>query len=349
MTMTVNREALLRRLQEVEPGLSSREIIEQSSCFVFRNGRVMTFNEEIACKVKSGLPEDFTGAVQSAALLNTLPLMTEDEITLSVKNGELIIEGSKKSRTGIKMDAKVMLPMSDVEKPGEWRALPKGFTEAVEIVQECSGKDQNHFALTCIHMHPDYLEACDNIQLIRYKLKTGVKKPILVRRDALTYVPKFELTKVSETASWIHFKGPSGLILSCRRFSEEFPDISTNLKVEGAVPITIPKTLAPVIEIAKWFSKENEDNDHLEVKLEPGLMHVRGEGVSGWHGKPVKCKYKGPSIAFRIGPKMLLTIIEKFNDCQITDKRLKVTGERFTYVSCLHQNKKTEKKKSEDN
>jgi hypothetical protein len=37
-------------LKAVEPGLSQRDVVEQSSCFVFKNGYVYTYNTEVFCR-----------------------------------------------------------------------------------------------------------------------------------------------------------------------------------------------------------------------------------------------------------------------------------------------------------
>jgi hypothetical protein len=66
----INREEFLRNLESVEPGLSPREILEQSSCFIFQKGWIKTFNDEVACKIKS--PLKLEGAVQAAPLLAIL-------------------------------------------------------------------------------------------------------------------------------------------------------------------------------------------------------------------------------------------------------------------------------------
>src|SRR5687768_12406403 len=53
--MRVDRENLLRALESVTAGLAHREIIEQSGSFVFKDGNVITFNDEIACTATSPL------------------------------------------------------------------------------------------------------------------------------------------------------------------------------------------------------------------------------------------------------------------------------------------------------
>ncbi len=158
--MNVNREEFLNDLEMVQSGLSPREFIEQSSCFVFDDGRVMTFNDEVACQKKIGV--SITGAIQATSLLDILQKL-EDPILSITENekGELEFKGKKKA-FGITKDAEIFLPINQVEVPEKWRPLPKEFTEAVGLVQHCVSGDESQFLLTCIHIHPDYIEACDN-------------------------------------------------------------------------------------------------------------------------------------------------------------------------------------------
>ena len=48
--MKINRKDLIKVLKKVQPGLASQEIIEQSGAFVFTDGRVFTYNDEIAVR-----------------------------------------------------------------------------------------------------------------------------------------------------------------------------------------------------------------------------------------------------------------------------------------------------------
>ena len=70
--MKVNREELLRNLESVQAGLSRREILEQSDCFVFGGKRVVTYNDEVSCRGPSGLDDSFRGAAKADKLLEVL-------------------------------------------------------------------------------------------------------------------------------------------------------------------------------------------------------------------------------------------------------------------------------------
>lgn len=334
---TVNRDELLTRLQAVQAGLASRrEVIEQSSCFIFQNKYVLTYNDEVACRHKSGLPKDFSGAVRSAPLLAILQKLPEETITLEPRDEELRIVGTKKV-SGVGMEKEILLAVEAVDQPGEWTDLHADFQEALEMVAQSAGKDESKFSLTCVHCHPKYLESGDNMQFIRYRLKTRFSQEFLVRQTAIKNIIAFGMTQFSETESWVHFKNPSGLIMSCRRHIENFPDISDLLEVNGD-KASFPKGLVESIDRAEVFSTENSNENYVKIDLKPGKMKLRGEGVSGWHTEVVSMpSYKGDAKTFFMSPGLLRELTKKHNECIIGKNSLQVKGERFTYVAYLGQ------------
>jgi DNA polymerase III sliding clamp (beta) subunit (PCNA family) len=327
----INRETLLHQLESVQPGLSTREIIEQSSCFVFKNGFVRTFNDEIACYQKCEV--FFEGAVKAEPLLAILRKLNEEEILISQEEGELVVEG-KRRKAGIRCEKDIQLPVDKVEKPGEWTELHEDWVEAVTIVQHCASHDQKSYEMTCIHIHPNYIEACDNFQVTRFKLPTGVKSPTLVRAQSLKHVPTLGMTKFSETATWIHFRNNNGLVFSCRRGTEVYQDMMPILKMTGT-PITIPKGLFDAADKASVFANDTSDNGVVTVEIRPGKLRVKGVGALGWFQEIKKVKYDGPDLAFTIQPELLMEISKRHNEAEIIEGRLKVDGGKWRYVSCL--------------
>lgn len=343
--MKINREELLKQIQTVTPGLSPRELIEQSSCFVFKDGKVFTFNDEIACTHPVCLK--ITGAVASKSFISILQKLNEEELDIELNGGELLLVG-KKRKVGIRMDKEILLPIDSVETPKQWAALPEDFTDAIKKVQYCAGNDSTEFLTTVIHISPDYLEASDNYQVGRYKLKTGIKNSILVKRNALKYLTSLDMTEVSETESWIHFKNPSDLILSCRKYVEDYPtdEMTKHLKIKGS-KTNLPKGLKDAINRAEVFSSENLEDNVVTVHLQNGKIKIKGRGVSGWFTEVKAIKYSGSEMAFSIAPQLLSDLSQTYNDCEITADKLKVDSGKFSYVTVLNPIQKKLKKKNE--
>ncbi len=291
----------------------------------------MTFNDEIACSQDCDL--GIEGAVHSHAFINILKKLIEEELEFSEEAGEIIIKGKNKA-CGITREVEIQLPIDNVEKPKKWQELSEGFIEAIELVQHCASSDDSSFALTCIHISPEFIEACDNAQMTRVTLKTKLAKSILVRRDSIKHIVSLSMREFCETDTWIHFRNESGMVLSCRRFIDEYVDLTQFLEFTGK-KIVLPKGLADAVDKASIFITLDLENPQVKVMLTPDKLRIKSVGASGWYRESKQIKYSGDPIAFLIAPKLLIDITKKYNQAEIGPGRLKVDGGNWKYISCL--------------
>lgn len=325
------REDFVRLLESLTPGLAAKEILEQSQHFVFKDGWAWTFNGEVCCRRPQPKGFNLTGAVKAEKLLEQLGKWADENVTVACRDGELVVKAGRK-RTGVKMDATVALPLEHVEEPTKWKPLPDGFAEAVAVAQQCAGGDQNEFCLTCVHLHPRWVEASDNFQLCRWPLDTKIKKPITVRKDAIRHVAGMGAGEWAETGGQLHFRSNSGLVLSVNRYVEDYPDFSAALEVEGEA-VTLPQGLADACDRAAVFSVENAVLNVVTVTLETDKLTVRGEGASGWYSETKKLDdYKGKPIKFCASPVVLADLVKKEQKAVVGGNRLKVTTNDYQYV-----------------
>lgn len=330
--MKINRETFLSDLEMVKGGLSPREYIEQSSCFVFQDGKVFTFNDEVACCKEIGLK--ITGAIQAASLLAILEKIDDPELVVEEnEKGEVEFRGKRKG-FGVTKESEIFLPVDKVETPEKWRTLPKEFTEAIGLVRHCVSSDESRFLLTCIHIHPEYIEACDNLQVMRCMAGTGLKDSILVRGTSLEQIVSLGMDEVSLTKSWIHFKNQQGLVFSCRRYAEDYPSLDKFISMKGH-SITIPKGLAEASDRAAIFAVDKAGDPYVQVTIKGGKIRILGKGLSGWFREVKKVSYDGPPMEFVIAPELLKRISEEYKDAQLTEGRLKVVGGSWEYVTVL--------------
>ena len=330
--MRVNRVGLLKQLQSVSPGLEKTEVIDQSHCFAFHDGGVFTFNDEVACRAKSIL--NIEGAVRADPLLKVLQKMTEEEVSVEVKEGQFTVKGNKK-RMDIRMDAEVMMPVEQVEKPGEWRKLPSGFLDGLSMALSCAGRDDSQFVLTCVHVHQNFIEACDNFQLVRSLVDTGVGTPLLIRRVAVESIVRIGADELSETDSWAHFRTGEGLVLSCRRYADSYPDLEGLIEFEGGIATELPQGLTGAVNRAEILTLENKESNRVTIELRDGCIRLEGQGPSGRYREMIECPFDGEPIRFRISPKLLMEIVRRKTGCILGDKAIKVKGDKFIYISCV--------------
>lgn len=335
--LRTSRSGLLSVLESVSPGLATRELIQQGTCFVFSKGNVYTFNDEIACWRKS--PIDLTGALKAQSLLDLLSKMTEDEIEIEQTPGaqELQIRGKGK-KAGLIMEAEVLLPIESVEIPDDsaWNPVDPEFTAAVSLIHSCASTEESTFVLTCIHLTPDYIEATDRFQVARYPVATGLSSDILIRSDSLKKMTTLDMNEVAESGSWIHYRNPAGLHLSCRKYSDTYPTLNAIVDNLGETKISLPGGLKEVVDRCSIFSSENATGVYVTVEIRADRIVVGGEGPGGWYKEMKKISFTGDPIEFSISPKLLIEVSGKSSDCFVTEGRLSINTGKLKYVTCTN-------------
>lgn len=333
---TVSREDLLETLEAVEPGLARREIVEQSTAFIFTAGKVMTFNEEVLCYAPSPIG-GLEGAVQARKLLKLLHDMEEDSLEVEFGEKELLVKGINKE-TGVKKQSEILLGVANVERPkkADWRKLKPDFVDAMKMVQACAGKDEQKATQTCVHMTSEFVEAGSDHQFIRFKIKTDIEEEILVRASSVKHAVNLGVTKFAETENWLWFKNPAGYVVGCRRHLGDYPDLSEFYQVTGK-PLTLPDGLDKAAKRAKTCSEENADDNMVTVRIKPGLLSIKGVGQTVWYRERKKLTdYKGPAMKLLVDPELLVELVQRHKRCEVSKEHaLKVNGGRFTYVALL--------------
>lgn len=203
------------------------------------------------------------------------------------------------------------------------------------MVHQCAGKDESQPELTCVHITSDYLEACDNFQLCRWKMDTGFTEELLVKQSSLRHVVALNAVEFSDGKAWVHFRNALGFVLSCRRKKVSvFPDLSELLNTVGE-PFTLPKGLEEVAARAEIFAKDNPAGAQVLVQLNKGKLSVRGRGPSGWYRESKKVSYSGQPLSFNMAPPILVELAKRHTECVVNEQRLHVDGGAYCYISCL--------------
>lgn len=341
MKTKVSRTALLQVLEAVEPGLTLRAAVEQSNSIVFSKGFVYTYNEELCCRIKSPLPASFHCAVRGKPLVEVVRKLTDEDLTVFLTDKEFRVSGSR-DRGAIRAEQEVLLPYGQVEKPETWSPVPDELKDALSMAAECASKDEASFVLTCVHVTPEHVEACDDLQMLRYKLKLPLQSRFLIRKESAKHVAAVGVDRLAETKHWVHFRNNSGLRISCKRYDEEYPELSEEFARFKGRKFEFPTSTAEKVEFGSIFSSENPDDDQLTVTIGDGKFLIRGDGVSGYGEAFAKFphdKWQGPALSFGIGPKLLTEIVQKKNrkKCFVSNERLLAKGGTWTYLACLRK------------
>jgi len=337
--MLINKQELLQEVYSVSPGIDKKSSIQQSSCIVLKNGKLCSYNGEVYCETKSNLDKGWNNiAIEFTQLTKLLASLEEDTIIIKLLDNKLIIKGKGKTAT-LAIENEINLPLDFVEMPKKdaWKKISEEFGEAVQVVTKCTTTKQE-FLQACIHMHPEYIEASDANQIARWKLKTFVKEPILVRATNLASIIPFGIIYIQETDNWLHFKNSTGLRISIQKYPvEKYPDLGKHLDIQGT-KIVFPSNIKGAITRAELFIDESENDSSVEINIQGNKITVHSAGISGTYQESKKTKktFKSSNLKqFLIEPKLFLLLLNKNNACEITPTSLRISNNPLTYVVSL--------------
>ena len=331
--MQLKRLELIAALEEVKPGLANKDIIAQSTSFVFTKKSITTFNDEISVfkPFKSGIE----GAVRANELYSLLSKIKDDEIETEVTEGELIIKG-KKSEAGIKLEADILLPLDEVDiEHTDLILLPANFAKAISIASYCAAKDLSKPLLTCLHITEESVVASDDFRIIRVDFDGPLDSDsILLPASVVKFLVKYNVKKLSHSSGWVHFHADDGLIFSARVLAGTFPGVDQFLKVEGK-ELQFPVEVLGMLERAGIFTADSVNGDFVTVTVENRAMVIKGEGDYGWLKETANCKYKGEKIEFCVDPSFIKDILKDMRQCIVGDNCLLFEGDNFAHVVSL--------------
>lgn len=332
--MKIDRKEFLKQLESCAPGISKSDNIEQGDCFIISPKQIVSFNDEILCRQDSVLDGIFC-AVPATPLLETMRKLTEDEVDITLKDSQLHIKCENVRKIGITVHVDAVANHEAVEKPTDWQDVPPIFCDALAATAECAAKDAERFELTCVQLSPNGLQATDSFQAIRYKLALPISTNILIRKQACKAVNDLGVAAICETPNWLHLKTYSGLELSLRRYSGEFPPLSEIFKAETQAKVALPPSLLDTIQKAATFFADTGNGKQAQFRLDDNKLTIRGQNQVGWYEEDRPIQYDGPARSFGLNPKYLQTLLKHDYPIALTENAMRIRGENFMFmVSC---------------
>jgi DNA polymerase III sliding clamp (beta) subunit (PCNA family) len=332
----ISRNELLTALESVKPGIANKELIEQSTAFVFQAGRVYTYNDLIA--VSHPCPPGLSGAVQSKELHALLKRSADDELEITTTETEMLIKG-KRNKAGIALQAEITLPIAEVGAKKTWTALPEGFAAAVKFVLFSAGADMTKPWSTAVHIDGANVETCDNFRLTRYALagrdkNKAVKGDLLIPASACAALVGYAPTHYSIDDQWAHFMNKMGTEFSCRVVADKFPDLSPFVDRKWAHEIEFHVDTAAILERATVFLAADKNvMPTVSIKVMSGRMVIAAKGSAGWFEETVRVTASKEDFVFEINPQALKDMLPLIKDCELSDDKsvLKFEGDNFIH------------------
>jgi len=333
--MKINKAEFQKALRIVKPGLASKELIEQSTSFAFKDGRVVTYNDEVCISHPvEGL--EIQGAVRSKLFYEFIGKIKKDEIEIEMTKNELRIK-SGRSKAGVPVASEVILPLEEVDKIGKWKKLDEQFIPFMVMAANAAAKDMGLGKFTCVYVDENgSITGSDNLRILYSTVNDGFGFPsFLIPAQSAKKAASIEPTKISVTKNWVHFTNNEGTILSCRIYPDEYEDVSEFVEMEG-MDFEFPKTVDTVLDRAAIFSKtETIADEEVEFIVAKNRMTIKAKGPNGWFEEPINYKYSDEPFSFTIVPYLLKDILSRAHTCIVNENGLKFTGAGWVYLSAL--------------
>jgi len=340
--MKIKTDELKRILEIVKPGLANKEIIDQTTSFVFTGGMAVTYNDEICIFCPVPDLEEIEGAIKAEEMYKFLGKVKVGEIKIRTDEKEVIMEAGR-AKVGFALAKKISLPLGEeISHIGEWEDLPENFNTATKFAIPCTSDDMTNPKLTCVHYdEKGVVEACDNYRVVRWELDEKLPfKSTLIPASSMKEVLRLEPAYVSQGNGWLHFKNEDEVWISCRTFNEKYVDVESliNNKEKG-IEFTFPKDTKEILDRAEVFAhsqSKTELKQNVEVECVNNILHVNCESETAWFKETVAVEnYNGKDFAFHVTPYLLNDILKETKTCNILDRMLRFKSENWIYISAL--------------
>ena len=342
--MKTNRPRLLDQLNQLKPGLAAKELIEQSTCFVFTGGRAYTYNAEIAVSIPTEI-ENIEGAVPAKELISLLQKSDNDDVDLEMTDAGLVIKSGRYKST-LTVQSEIRLPINEIQTPDKWQKLPEDFIEAVNVCLFSVSKDTLiKPQMNCIHCSVSYAESGSGHRLTRCCYASEkMERDILIPENAATALCSFAPSHYATSNGWLHFRCASTLF-SCRTYAEDsYPNLSQHFEETESETTTFsfPEDMQSILDRANVFAdidKGTYSKNSVTVALSEKEMLVTTKGNSGFYEEAIPIQFSGEPMSFKISLFYLLEFLKRRSpiSVMVDTKKMRLTSGGLTHIIALQK------------
>ncbi len=338
---TVSVKEAAAALSMAACGLGAKENDIQANCFLIKDGRVWTYNDEVA--VSTRLPKGFEGitcVVQGKEFLSLMNKLSGDaEIT---QTEDALVLKTRRTKSTFKVETEIKMPVLDIKIPEKRSPLPENFLTALSCLLPIAGKDMTKPLSTCIDLKDSYARVADVSVAGQWNFDESYKfeKEMLLPAVAAKIVSKFAVVDISSTEGWIHFTTEAGTEISCRAYYEgqEGVDLSHLLNAEGVEVGPLPKDLETALERSDIFASAKTGTETtisevaVDVAISDNWCKIKCESAVGKYEEKVRIDYSGDPVAFMVAPELLRDAMKYQRVLHVCESFVKLQDEHFTHV-----------------
>lgn len=335
-----DRKQLISILQKVKPALSSKNVVEEFSSFIFTGENLITNNDRIC--ICYPLKTDFKCSVPANEFYGILSSIKEDGISIEQKENKLVFIAKNTSAELITKELSdtvnefiQAIGLNDFSKD-KFKPLPKDFIEAVTACMFTASKDDPQAFLTCINVDNKEVISSDFYRISMFVLDESMKDKFLIPATSIQELIKLEVSGYFRSDNWIYFLCNDEIVFCSRILSDEFPDVKQEFEFESEV-ITLPDDFINMVNNASVLAEGDFEIDKkIEVKIKDGKISCKGQNELGWIESKIDIQGRKEDISFSINPVFLLQILSKTKNMKVGEGRVMFEADNFKHLISLY-------------
>jgi DNA polymerase III sliding clamp (beta) subunit (PCNA family) len=328
----MNRKELLDILSIVNRAIPANKTLEGLICFYFSGTNVIGYNsKEFA---SHPLKTDFSCFVKSTKLMSILSGITEDEVTLTQKKGNLQI---KSKRTTAKLqifnDDEILKRVEKITNSLEkvkWYKLPDNFLESIALCRFAASDKTTGGTETCVSINNTTVTASDNCRIATAELNKKMRT-MLIQAGCIPNLIEANPVEYGRTSSWLHFKNEDGCIYSILGVLGKFPDFSKFLSIEGT-EVNIPSEALEGIQLAHTLLAGDEA---VALTCENNVCTIKAQTEEGSIEHCSDIQYDGDKVSIGISPNFLSHMLKYSTKVTVNSRVAMIESDSFKIITSL--------------
>lgn len=349
------KSSILTALNGVKAGISTSEVIELSSSYIFTGDYLTTYNDRNC--VSYPFKTKFSCAVPSKDFYNIIKGIRDKDISLVLGKDESLKISSRGSEAEI---ATQVFEGSELEKliqslglaELEFTDAPEGLAKGLDACRFSASKKVSADNIYCIFINGKTIYSSDNARITRYELDTELPR-VLIPASSVNELVKFKIVgyNINVEEGWAHFLTEDQAIFSCRIVDGDYEDFSDHFDSFRGTKFKAPSSteFRQVLKDVSPLCKGEDDlSKYVEITLKPGKdtedskktveVTVFAEKETGHFKTTIEVEIEreiGEEIMFRINPIFFGQILSKTSHMAVDEGLALFKTKHFEHLVSL--------------